>query len=65
MSGLETRSNYEIFEESLSGSLVKATLMKELRQSKATRKEIAKNGGEIDAQNEANELHDFISVSFY
>src|SRR2546421_3801834 len=65
MSGLESRDNQEIFRDSLSVSLVRATLSKELVESKETRLMAAKNGGEVDASEAAAELAEFIDVSFF
>ncbi|KAF3908409.1 hypothetical protein ABW21_db0201069 [Orbilia brochopaga] len=60
MSGFDHRSYYEMLRDSMSVALVKAVLNKELAESKETRLVASRNGGELNARQEAEELADFI-----
>ncbi|KAF3942125.1 hypothetical protein ABW19_dt0206053 [Dactylella cylindrospora] len=60
MSGLDHRTYYEMLRDSMSVSLVKAVLNKELSESKESRLKASRNGGEVDAKQEADELSEFI-----
>ncbi|EPS42377.1 hypothetical protein H072_3600 [Dactylellina haptotyla CBS 200.50] len=60
MSGFDHRSYYEMLKDSMSVTLVKAVLNKELAESKETRLKVSRNGGELDAKEEAEELAEFI-----
>ncbi|KAK6350002.1 hypothetical protein TWF696_006254 [Orbilia brochopaga] len=60
MSGFDHRSYYEMLRDSMSVALVKAVLNKELAESKETRLMASRNGGELNAKQEAEELADFV-----
>ncbi|KAJ6261835.1 hypothetical protein Dda_2634 [Drechslerella dactyloides] len=60
MSGFDHRSYYEMLRDSMSVALVKAVLNKELAESKETRLMASRNGGELNAKHEAEELADFV-----
>ncbi|KAK6363202.1 hypothetical protein TWF730_000646 [Orbilia blumenaviensis] len=60
MSGFDHRSYYEMLRDSMSVSLVRAVLNKELAESKETRLRASRNGGEVNAKKEAEDLAEFI-----
>ncbi|EWC45500.1 hypothetical protein DRE_05358 [Drechslerella stenobrocha 248] len=60
MSGFDQRSYYDMLKDSMSVALVKAVLNKELAESKETRLKATRNGGEVNARQETEELADFI-----
>ncbi|KAF3910866.1 hypothetical protein ABW20_dc0106533 [Dactylellina cionopaga] len=60
MSGFDHRSYYEMLRDSMSVTLVKAVLNKELAESKESRLKASRNGGEVNARKEAEDLAEFV-----